>query len=282
MREDLIERIRGANLTRAQQKIAEYLIQQPEKIGSMSSMDAAKEIGVSDASIIRFSRAIGFEGFSDLKAFIYQSLIDDSYASLSLSERMQQSTSQYADEEVPKQFLELMQSNLSNSFFNNKPELYDTAVEKISRADSCYVIGFRGVAGLSMSFSRLLSFMRSRVRSITDGTCVSISQVQDIQAGDVMVMFTYARYYKIDQTYLQMARDAGAYVILIVDNILSPLCSYADLVLTSETKHMSFFNSTVGTTMISEYLLSLLGRKLDFKERSDARDRLTEDERLPR
>ena len=30
-------------------------------------MDIAKEIGVSDASIIRFARAIGYEGFTDLK-----------------------------------------------------------------------------------------------------------------------------------------------------------------------------------------------------------------------
>lgn len=30
-------------------------------------MDVAREIGVSDASIIRFSRAIGYKGFTDLK-----------------------------------------------------------------------------------------------------------------------------------------------------------------------------------------------------------------------
>lgn len=41
----------------------------------MSSMDVAKEIGVSDASIIRFARAIGYLGFTDLKNDIYNSLI---------------------------------------------------------------------------------------------------------------------------------------------------------------------------------------------------------------
>ena len=40
-----------------------------------NGMDVAKEIGVSDASIIRFARAIGYLGFTDLKNDIYNSLI---------------------------------------------------------------------------------------------------------------------------------------------------------------------------------------------------------------
>ena len=82
----LAERIKNANLTKTQKKIADYFISNQERIGSLSSIEAAQEIGVSDASIIRFSRAIGFDGFADLKDNIYDMLVQNAVSGLSLSE----------------------------------------------------------------------------------------------------------------------------------------------------------------------------------------------------
>ena len=70
----LSDRLKGAKLTPQQRRIADYFFKNQERIGNMSSMDVAKEIGVSDASIIRFARAIGYLGFTDLKNDIYNSL----------------------------------------------------------------------------------------------------------------------------------------------------------------------------------------------------------------
>ena len=70
----IANRVRQVPLTKTQQKIADYFIRNPERVGMCSSMEVAKEIGVSDASIIRFARTIGYEGFTDLKNDIYNSL----------------------------------------------------------------------------------------------------------------------------------------------------------------------------------------------------------------
>ena len=45
----------------------------------MSSLAVAREVGVSDASIIRFSRAIGYKGFADLKNDLHSNLTQDVY-----------------------------------------------------------------------------------------------------------------------------------------------------------------------------------------------------------
>lgn len=86
----LSDRLKGAKLTPQQRRIADYFFKNQERIGNMSSMDVAKEIGVSDASIIRLRRAIGYLGFTDLKNDIYNSLIGETSASvrnMQLSER---------------------------------------------------------------------------------------------------------------------------------------------------------------------------------------------------
>lgn len=280
MNDQLMERVKKASLTKTQTRIADYVIRNPQKIGVLSSAEAANEIGVSDASVIRFARAIGFEGYSDLKNFIYHSLVSDGYQSLSLSERMKQSTEEYAGQDISYRFLELMQTNIQNTFEQNKQETFRIVADAIVNARECYVAGFRGCRGPAYAFGRLLNFMRKSVHTIVDTECMSLSQVQDIEPGDVFVMMVYARYYKMDEIYLKLAKEKGAKIILIIDNVAASFCDDADYILLTETKHMSFFNSMVGTNFIVEYLLTLISHLLDFNERSDERDYLTRIQRM--
>lgn len=276
----LAEKIKNVELTKTQEKIAKYFIRNQERIGTLSSIEAAKEIGVSDASIIRFSRAIGYEGFADLKADIYNALVESAYPELTLAERMNQSTRQYSGEAVDAQFLDLMQKNLSNTFHQNDALKYRQAAELLANARKRYVIGLRGCRGVAAQFSRLMSFMLPNVSCIQDSECVSINSLQDAGGDDVVLMFVFARYYKIDIHYLELAKKCGAKICLITDEVVSPLVGYADVVLQAETSHMSFFNSTLGAVMIGEYLLTLVSRKVDFQERIQERDIVTEYQRL--
>lgn len=276
----LADKVKNVKLTKTQEKIARYFIRNPERIGGLSSIEAAKEIGVSDASIIRFSRTIGYEGFADLKADIYNTLVENAYSGLSLAERMTQSAQQYSGEDVDARFLELMQMNLANTFHQNESEKYAQAAQMLVDAQKRYIIGLRGCRGVAAQFSRLMSFMVPNVVCIQDSECVSINALQDAGETDVVLMFAFARYYKIDIHYLELAKKCGAKICLITDELVSPLVGFADTVLQVRTEHMSFFNSTLGAVMIGEYLLTLISREVDFQHRMQKRDDITEYQRL--
>lgn len=98
------------------EKNCRLLYQQSRRIGSLSSIEAAQEIGVSDASIIRFSRAIGFDGFADLKDNIYDMLVQNAVSGLSLSERVKKNSETYKNGNVPEQFQNIMHQNLVSVF----------------------------------------------------------------------------------------------------------------------------------------------------------------------
>lgn len=49
------------------QKIAKAILEDPERVVDVSIQQLAREISVSEASIVRFCRTLGLEGFSDLK-----------------------------------------------------------------------------------------------------------------------------------------------------------------------------------------------------------------------
>ncbi len=63
MQEGMVGRIKKEKLTRGQRIIADYFYQEPEPDMQYDLPGIARAIGVSDASVIRFARAIGYEGF---------------------------------------------------------------------------------------------------------------------------------------------------------------------------------------------------------------------------
>lgn len=276
----LTERIKNAELTKKQRIIGDYFIKNQERIGNLSAMDIANEIGVSDASIIRFSKSIGFEGYADLKNRVYDMLVEKSSNRIPLTERMRINYEKIEGGDVTEQFIHKIQDNISNIFSHNNMEDFEKIADAIVKGKKRYVIGLRGCKGTAIGFGRLLSFMLPEVNTIADSECTSISRIQDLKSGDVVLMFVFSRFYKIDLDYMKVAKKSGAKIFLVINDVTSILSSYADCILMVPTDSMNFCHSTTALNVITEYLLTLISRKCEFKERIDRRDQITEDQRL--
>jgi len=281
----IAERVKHTTLTKAQQKIADYFIRNPERVGMCSSMEVAKEIGVSDASITRFARAIGYEGFTDLKNDIYSNLAMQATGginSLSLAERFDANRAQFAGSSSKADYLRLLRFNLERTFQQNSDERFDHAVSVLLEAKHRYIVGFRGCLGVASQCAWTMRFLLDHVISISDEGPGGIGALQDIGPEDCMLFFSLSRYYKSDLRLARLARKRGAKICLVTNSVLSPIADLADVMLLAETKHMSFFNSTAALNLISEYLITKLSqiRSDEYHEKASERDRWTEDLRL--
>lgn len=276
----LAERIKNVTLTKSQRKIADYFIQNQDRIGGLSLQEAAEEIGVSDASIIRFARAIGFKGYADLKDSAYDMLVRNAASGMSLTERMSSNREKYQEDDFEIKFRGIIQQNVLSVFHDNKPEDFQTAVDYLVNSDTKYVIGLRGCKGVAFQFGRLLSFMMPGVNLITEDDCNSINAMQDAKSEDTVIMFVFSRFYHIDLNYMKMAKKRGCKIILVVDDATGPLSAYADVILMVGAANLSFFHSVIGTEVVAEYLLNMISEKIDFKDRIAERDEMTENQRL--
>lgn len=54
-------------LRRSEQQVADYVLQNPEKVIYQSISEVAQSANVSEASVVRFCRAVGYTGFQDLR-----------------------------------------------------------------------------------------------------------------------------------------------------------------------------------------------------------------------
>ena len=257
----IAERIKKAKLTRAQVKIAEYIIANPELAGRSSSLEVARAAGVSDVSVTRFARAIGYPGFTELKNDLYDRMVEratQGVSRLSLDERLEANRAKFGSDVSREEFLKIQTYNIERTIMQNSEELYDKFANVILNADICFVAGFRGCYGTVHHFSWILSILTGRICRIIDESVGGIDQMQRTTERDCAVFFSASRYYKSDLRLARLAKSHGAAVCLITDSILSPLASCADVVLTAEVRQASFFNSTTAMNAVAEYLLMLL------------------------
>lgn len=286
MQEGMVGRIKKEKLTRGQWIIADYFIKNQNRICNMTSLEIARAIGVSDASVIRFARAIGYEGFADLKYNLYEELAarkaNAKLGDHSVSERFNIQSERYRAADTAEEMLRILLKNVEHSLKQNSAEEYERVVEAIRAADHKYVIGLRGARGCAVHFGRLLSYLTENVVVISDSDNDSIITLQGITDRDAVIMINFARYYKIDMVMAEMIKKKGAALCVLSDSMTSPIARDAEVILLVDTEHMSFFNSALGAMGILEYLLTLLGFKEPerLEEKLNDRDEMLKDFRL--
>ncbi|WP_443029332.1 MurR/RpiR family transcriptional regulator, partial [Sporofaciens musculi] len=67
---ELSELIHNANLTKTQKMIAKYILDHSADACFMTSTEIALKLNVSESSVIRFSRSLGFGGFMDFQKML--------------------------------------------------------------------------------------------------------------------------------------------------------------------------------------------------------------------
>ena len=248
----------------------------------MTAKELGKETGVSDATIIRFARTVGFSGYTDLQEKIKKELRNNSekIGRHSLHDRYVMQFEKYNEEkDIAEDVVRLMGMNLETSIRQNSEEVYKRVSEKILAAEHKVVIGLRGGKGPAVQFARLLGTITTEAKAVTYDDQDSVSSLADLGQNDIVVYLNFPRYYKMDEKIGGILEERGVPIVLITDSMASPIAKYAKEILLVETEHCGFFHSMIGVEGVLEYLLILMcwQQPEEFRSRLERRDHVLEE-----
>ena len=66
-------------LRKSEKIVAEYILKDPKSIITLKTADASSLMGISEPTLIRFCKAMGFTGYQELKINLSQQLAADDY-----------------------------------------------------------------------------------------------------------------------------------------------------------------------------------------------------------
>ena len=263
---ELRETINNAKLTKTQRMIAAYILDNSADACFMTSTEIAETLGVSESSVIRFSRSLGYSGFmafqKSLRKNYQDKVLSISSAITVPSQRIAQQTKLSNDTDYIDRHFKITAKNLESVFISNTTSQFEEAADIIITSRRKYISATRGNTCLSNYFLLYLKQMVPHVVMTNTAALSPIDHMCNITKEDCLIIFSFPRYSSVDEVTAQMARDAEAKIIVVTDKPSSLLAPYATVLFTVSVDSNSFFNSLVGAQFIAEALLETISNKV--------------------
>ncbi len=219
---NILERIHGSyfRLTAAERKVADRVLQQPERIQFLSITQLAEECGVAEATVSRFCRSLGLRGFNAFKIELAKhSAVRPQREQDPQTPRGRWAAQAQLTTDAVHQTLELLD-----------PAVVDRAVEYIESAGRCLCMGSGGSMVMASECAHLFSTVTGKFQTVAD-VHSQLCAVATMDPGDIVILFSYSGATTSGIQVMELAKSRGVRSILVTRFHKSPAARLADVVL---------------------------------------------------
>lgn len=238
------------SLSKAEKKVADYILKEKGKIIYQTLLEISKSINVGEATIIRFVRKIGFGGFQDLKFEIAKEDSTDNVDSNDMGENT--SYQSYIEENAAK-FVQ----TIANTKVTIDMDNLNLAIKMITDAKRVFFYGV-GSSGFTANEAQD-RFMRLGIV----GNVVIDPHFQSMYSSicnneDVIIVFSISGYTKDIIEAVKIAKEENTKIIAITSYILSPIAQLADCSLLTSAKENPLEGGSFTGKISQLYIIDLL------------------------
>ncbi|WP_438348600.1 MurR/RpiR family transcriptional regulator [Paenibacillus sp. FA6] len=239
------------SLTRTEQKIAEIIKLDPEKIVYGTLTDLAEMAGVGDTSVLRLCRKLGFRGYQEFKLKLAQELVHPIHnVHGEIDENDDMST---MAEKITTENMLFLQNTLA---LLDMREL-QLAVEAILHANKLIFVGVGSSANTAADAK--YRFMRLGFDSllVTDSHVMAMTLAL-AKKDDVVFAVSTSGSTKDLVDAVRIAKENGVFFICLTSQAKSPLTQYADAVLLSSSKESPLQGGAFRSKITQIHVLDIL------------------------
>jgi DNA-binding MurR/RpiR family transcriptional regulator len=238
-------------LSPAYKRIATYILKEYSQVGFMSIEELSSMAGASKATVVRFSRRLGFSGFNELKKAIQSEL----RRRLSPYEKI--ATTDLDRAPIENQLKLLAQNeinNLKNTLSGIEEEIHKW-VESIRLARNIYFGGFGATKHVVSLMQYTISVLQKKPTWLLTGSVSDFSfNIKLMDRADVLIVMTFPPYSKEIEYMVDYAGERKVRTLLVTDSIECPIYSRAYSVIVCENNSLLFGNSFVGPVAVAEMI----------------------------
>ncbi|HOY25266.1 MAG TPA: MurR/RpiR family transcriptional regulator [Mesotoga sp.] len=242
-------------------KIASCVLRNYPEMGFISIESLSSMAGVSKASIVRFSRAIGFSGFNELKKRIQSDL-----------KKKLQPYEKIAATDLDKKNVDEQLRELARNEIDNLRKTLSSIEEgellkwigAIGKARNIYFAGFGATRHIVSLMQYTFSVLQRKPTWLLDGSISDFSyKIKLMDKSDILILMTFPPYSKEIEYIVRFARERDVEVFLITDSVECPVYSQARSTIVCENNSLLFGNSFVGPIALIEVIgnFLILGEK---------------------
>lgn len=245
------------DMTHAQKTVANYVIEHPEDIAFCTLETLSAKIDVSTTTVIRFARAMGYSGFSEMQDEVKQEM----QTKTTLPERLDNLAGSCGGDLTLQSCFATDMENLNQTLSGLDPEELKKAVDMISGAKRIYILGMRSSFALAHYMTSRLGEIKRNVSFVQSTGMIYPEEVVSAGEGDVCIAYVFPRYSKTALNILAWLRSNGVKVILFTSMNDLPIRGYSDVCFNCSINSISCKNSLTAPMCLTNYLVAELANQ---------------------
>ena len=268
---ELLQQHQG-DLTRSGRTVAEYLVQHAAEAQYLSISSLARECNVAEATVFRFCRSLGFEGYHEMRIALAQA--NATGAMVNQRELDPEASTATLCEHASGLFMTAI-NGTQNAL---SPEAVDRAAKMLHEAHQVFCLGQGGSMLLANDLCARFAGISNKFRTAGDNH-LQIMAAGLMTEADVVLFISHSGATRDMLETLRAAKTSGAKIILITHYEDSPGAKLADVVLLCGAQESPLDSGSipikvavlyVGEVLLLRYILS------DSEAAGKAQERTTE------
>ena len=234
--------------SRSQKDVARYIVDHLDEAAFQTAEELARRANTSSSTVVRFSQALGFEGYPELQQAAIEEYRSrepggDSTAPLFDFDHSEFEASLAADH-----------ANVEETVRNLTREQVEACVTALAGANRVMIVGLDQLAFFGSYLRHLLALLDIRAEVVASPRQDSITRLSRVDEDSLVIAFSAGRAHPIVVRAMKLAKHRGAATMAITDATLSDIGEHSDLTLYYSSNGPSFTRSNTSLLAIVQAL----------------------------
>lgn len=240
--------------TKTEKAIASYMLANLSSLPFETAATLAGKVGVSEPSVGRFCRTVGYRHFKDLKADLKDDIGDKPWL---IGDRLKdyRARSRKGDDELARGLEMEIAALVSNYELAHSAE-WKRAVKRVARLPNIYVAGFQTERGLAQYMVNQLQYLRPGVNLVD----LAGGNFSELLLGDVkksgLVLIEARRYSRLAKVLATEAKRAGIPTTLFTDSYCDWGRDLVDEMFVVQTELNQFWDATAPIASLTSLFIN--------------------------
>ena len=254
---DEILKTKTINLTPAQQKVLKYIFNNLSDAVFMTASTLGRKTDVSEATIIRLSQALDFDGFPAFQKYLRQLHNEMLTTVRRLEKRLDLS-----DTSNPLvSAIQMDIKNMSTMAESISEKKFDQVVNRLWKAKKIKIIGLRSAFSMAVYLKFGLQYLGRQVSLIQPTHGDLWDHLAFLSKDDLLVAISFPRYSSLTVDIVALAKQKKCRIVALTDSLVSPLTHYSDWILTAPCQSDSYMDSFTAPMGLLHALLTSMSLK---------------------
>jgi DNA-binding MurR/RpiR family transcriptional regulator len=241
---------RFEEFSRSQKDVARYIVDHLDEAAFQTAEELARRASTSSSTVVRFSQALGFEGYPELQ----QAAIEEYRSKAPKSDGGPNGPLFDFDHSEFEAALAADHANVEDTVRNLTREQVEACVSALAGAHTVMIVGLDQLAFFASYLRHLLALLDIRAEVVASPRQDSITRLSRVEDDTLVIAFSAGRAHPIVVRAMKLARHRGARTLAITDATLSDVGEHAELTLYYSSNGPSFTRSNTSLLAIVQAL----------------------------